>query len=74
VSSHAYHGRWERTRALALKRAGNRCSCCGARRTLVVHHRDEQGMHGARAHDQSNLVVLCRQCHHREHGAMPQRD
>jgi 5-methylcytosine-specific restriction endonuclease McrA len=72
---HGYRGRrWEHTRRQALARANNRCQRCGARSTLVIHHRDEQGMEGERAHDPDNLTVLCRSCHGREHGTLPWHD
>jgi len=72
MPGHDYRGRsWQRTRTAALARAGHRCQCCGERkRTLVVHHQDECGMHGAAAHDLSNLTVLCRACHGRAHDTL----
>jgi hypothetical protein len=37
--------------------------------TLVVHHRDERGVAGRRALDQTNLTARCRGCHQLEHYA-----
>ena len=40
------------------------CERCGIAKPLVVHHRDRN--HGN--NDQSNLEILCPNCHYLEHG------
>jgi 5-methylcytosine-specific restriction endonuclease McrA len=59
---------WEQARAQALQRAHFKCTRCGRRRGLVVHHLDEQGLRGPHAYDLENLRVLCLPCHNDEHG------
>jgi 5-methylcytosine-specific restriction enzyme A len=58
--------RWQKARALAKQRDGNRCGSCGATVDLQVHHivRLEDG--GAEF-DLSNLTTLCVRCHGEQH-------
>lgn len=51
---------WRATRAAAIRRAGRRCSTCGATGPLEVHHRHYRTL-GAEAW--ADLVVLCPACH-----------
>jgi 5-methylcytosine-specific restriction endonuclease McrA len=51
---------WARVRTAALRRAGYRCSACGASRNLEVHHRTYERLGGEAWAD---LVVLCHGCH-----------
>jgi 5-methylcytosine-specific restriction endonuclease McrA len=48
-----------RLRRRIRRRDGNRCTECGSREQLEVHHRNGN----ARDNAQSNLVTLCRDCH-----------
>ena len=63
--------RWQRARALALKRARHKCERAGCHVIvgLRVHHRDGLGMDGPRSCDLSNLVVLCHRHHIQAHSA-----
>ena len=68
--------RWQKARALAKQRDGNRCVSCGATGNLQVHHivRPEDG--GAEF-DLANLRTLCVRCHgeqHRGEGAATGRE
>lgn len=56
---------WQRTRAKALRRAGNKCQLCAATEELHVHHNDYTRLGGELATD---LVVLCSECHRTHHG------
>jgi restriction endonuclease Mrr len=60
---------WRRTRTAALIRAGHRCALDVAHtEDLDVHHNTYE-RRGAEL--QSDLVVLCRTCHHRHHASNP---
>ena len=54
----------------ALARAGSACERCGSARDILIHHEDGNG-HGVprsrQNHALSNLEVLCRACHRKEH-------
>jgi 5-methylcytosine-specific restriction endonuclease McrA len=57
-------------REAVLRRDGRQCVTCGARKKLVVHHRDGRGRGSNAANNRlSNLVTLCRACHLKEHRA-----
>ncbi len=45
-----------------LKR-GEQCRLCGNKQDLQVHHIDEDRSHN----NLSNLIVLCRSCHSKQH-------
>lgn len=51
---------WAGVRTAALRRAGYRCSACGASRTLEVHHTTYDRLGGEAWGD---LTVLCHSCH-----------
>jgi 5-methylcytosine-specific restriction endonuclease McrA len=61
---------WQKARAAAKQRDGNRCVHCGATEGLQVHHvvRLEDG--GA-AFELNNLVTLCVGCHGEQHRGEP---
>jgi 5-methylcytosine-specific restriction endonuclease McrA len=61
---------WQKARAAAKQRDGNRCVHCGATEGLQVHHvvRLEDG--GA-AFELNNLVTLCVGCHGEQHRGDP---
>ena len=62
---------WSNARKLALERAGNKCERCGSTQTLEVHHKEKLGLfeprHNSSKNRQDNLIVLCRNCHEKEH-------
>ena len=47
----------------AKMRDGFRCARCGATEELVVHHTK-----GTKSHRPKDLITLCQECHHKEHG------
>jgi len=51
---------WRKRREVALFRASYRCSICGKRRGLQVHHKTYERL-GSEALD--DLQVVCRGCH-----------
>lgn len=58
-------------RQRVLERDKHRCTECGTKKQLIIHHKDGRGGHdGLPANTAlSNLVTLCRRCHiavHRE--------
>lgn len=56
---------WRMVRKLKLKQAGYKCQKCGASNTVLhVHHRTYENRGNE---DLRDLVVLCKQCHDREH-------
>lgn len=58
---------WDRKRAMAIRRAGNRCQICNSSHNLSVHHRTYIRL-GKEA--LADLTVLCQKCHDifHEHG------
>jgi 5-methylcytosine-specific restriction endonuclease McrA len=58
---------WRVTRRHATKAAEDKCQRCGRlSRRLDVHHRTYERL--GREDSMSDLEVLCRQCHQKEHG------
>src|SRR5688572_19238500 len=58
---------WQRTRALALIRAGHACSLCANPDDLQVHHRS----YARKGFEQpEDLIVLCGECHATHHRAL----
>ena len=51
---------WQTVRREALKRARWRCSACGSRNDLVVHHLGPTSR-------PTSVRVLCRRCHEKLH-------
>jgi 5-methylcytosine-specific restriction endonuclease McrA len=50
-----------RERRVAIDLASNRCVVCGSKKNIEIHHLDED----TNNNEQCNLMVLCRNCHHR---------
>lgn len=63
--------RWQKLRAQALQRDGNRCRRCGNGGKLQAHHLVKPE-HGGRD-ELSNLITLCDRCHRQTHKAMNRR-
>ncbi len=57
---------WQDIRALALRRAGNKCQLCSAKEALEVHHNSYE-YRGEEHIYPEDLVVLCEDCHSRFH-------
>ena len=52
----------------ALERDEYRCTVCGSKEDLVVHHKDGRGRRCKKPnHSLDNLETLCRPCHMRHH-------
>lgn len=58
---------WQRVRGLALEQAGHACDLCGHGERLEVHHRTYERLGFER---QSDLIVLCHECHRDHHRAL----
>jgi 5-methylcytosine-specific restriction endonuclease McrA len=58
-------GLWRRLRQETLVQASWRCSRCGTKKKLQVHHTHYQDLTSS-----SGLRVLCEHCHGRLHGRM----
>lgn len=58
---------WQRVRELALEQAGHTCDLCGQRHQLEVHHRTYARLGFER---QSDVIVLCHECHRDHHRAL----
>lgn len=59
---------WFQIKALKIKSCHRRCQVCGARKHLEVHHRIYRHWFDCQL---SDLVLLCRFCHHRLHTVVP---
>ncbi len=60
---------WRSRRNRVLLRAGNRCELCFASERLDAHHKTYE-RYGQEL--LSDLIALCRTCHERHHGIMPE--
>lgn len=58
---------WQRVRTLALEQAGHTCDLCGRDDRLEVHHRTYERVGFER---QSDLIVLCHDCHRDFHRSL----
>jgi hypothetical protein len=64
-SKYLWSEEWQAKRRLALDAAGGRCCRCRRRDQLQVHHKTYERV----CHEEpSDLLVLCRDCHAKEHG------
>jgi 5-methylcytosine-specific restriction protein A len=57
---------WQKARAMARQRDGDRCRQCGSTQGLEVHHLVPIAQGGDRF-ALSNLITLCSSCHHDSH-------
>jgi hypothetical protein len=55
---------WQGIRALALRRAGNKCQMCSSRDFLQVHHNNYLRLWCEWPED---VIVLCDNCHEKHH-------
>jgi 5-methylcytosine-specific restriction enzyme A len=55
--------RWQKARAAARQRDGNRCRRCPSTERLEVHHIVSLE-DGGSEYDLNNLITLCSSCHH----------
>jgi 5-methylcytosine-specific restriction endonuclease McrA len=53
---------WQKARAAARRRDGERCTACSSNQNLEVHHVVALAK-GGRRFALSNLTTLCRECH-----------
>lgn len=60
-----------RSIATFLKDKAGKCELCGAKTGLVVHHKTYLH-HGDEIHHPKDLIVLCRNCHKKEHEKHPE--
>lgn len=58
--------RWQALRLDAKRRDDFKCTSCGARGRLEVHHIKSVRTHPELAFDLANLTCLCGQCHHKQ--------
>lgn len=58
--------RWPALRLEALRRDGWKCTKCGSKVRLEVHHVQPVRTHPELAFALANLAVLCAQCHTKE--------
>jgi len=62
---------WQMIKIRKLKAVGHACEDCGANFGLQVHHfryRDKYGRSILGREKDSDLLVVCRECHRRRHG------
>lgn len=60
---------WRSRRNRVLLRAANKCELCFASERLDVHHRTYERYGEEQVGD---LIALCRTCHQRQHGVLPE--
>ena len=58
---------WQLIREMIFVKRGTSCQYCGARNVLVDIHHLNYGWIGDEFRNQYDLVVLCRECHERQH-------
>lgn len=58
--------KWHNLRQSVLTRDSFRCTKCGDKNNLTVHHRTPLSIGGT--NELANLTTLCRQCHEEVHG------
>lgn len=64
---HIYRSqRWQAIRMQAKRRDGFRCTECGARGRLEVHHKRSVRQAPELAYDLGNVTCLCPTCHHKQ--------
>ena len=64
---HVYRSsRWQAIRLAAKRRDDFRCTGCGARGRLEVHHKIPVRQAPERSLDLGNVTCLCPTCHHRQ--------
>ena len=61
---------WQRVRELAVEQAGHACDLCARTNQLEVHHRTYERLGFER---QSDLIVLCDDCHEDFHRSLTLR-
>jgi len=66
-SEYLRSGHWRSIREQALRRDGHRCTRCGSRRNLHVHH-DDYSYIGLEHLHMESIRTLCASCHRRQHG------
>lgn len=59
--------RYSGNRNLVLSRDKSKCSICGCRKNIVVHHIDGYDPFKPKNNAANKLIVLCRSCHARVH-------
>ena len=60
---------WAKIRADIFTVRGCRCEFCGSSHVLHIHHVSYDNFGGQE--EPEDLVILCKKCHSREHGAEP---
>ena len=60
--------KWTKVRLLALDRDGWKCTACGKKGKLEVHHRISIDRAPDKMYELSNLQAKCRDCHIKQHG------
>ncbi|NNC24224.1 HNH endonuclease [Salinisphaera sp. USBA-960] len=58
--------RWQAVRLQAKRRDGFKCTQCGSRHRLEVHHIKPVRTHPELAFDVANTATLCASCHNAE--------
>ncbi len=58
-----HYARWRAVRMQAVRRDDWKCTQCGSRGKLEVHHSEPVQVAPERAYDLTNVVTLCRECH-----------
>ena len=59
---------WNKMIKSVLSRDGWKCTKCGSRKNLDIHHVTPKSEGGK--HRMENLITLCKACHNKEHAAV----
>lgn len=62
---------WKAIRAYVKDKAGNKCSICGSKTRLQIHHKT-YAHHGDELHHLQDLVCVCEKCHNQIHKIEPE--
>lgn len=62
---------WKAIRAYVKDKAGNKCSVCGSKTHLQIHHKT-YAHHGDELHHLQDLVCVCEKCHNQIHKIEPE--
>ena len=57
---------WNKVRLRVLKRDKNKCTRCGSKKNLQIHHKTYKNHFRELSHMQ-DLITLCKDCHSKKH-------
>jgi hypothetical protein len=64
---------WFKIRDMVIKRDGNKCQHCEAKKNLKVHHLEYPGVIFQEMDHLDKIITLCKDCHDKEHSDKVER-